>query len=106
VTVFVVEGYIDSVSYAVQVGGDTADAVLDPRAERAGAVVGSPSAISVLSLHEGRDVLVTPVGPAVVGSVTDPAGILGVLYAHTEVTSVSGDDVPDLGLAPEPGTVQ
>ncbi len=101
----VVEGYIESVSYAVQIGGDTADAVLHPNADRAGAVVGSLRAIGVLRRYEGSPVDVTPTGPTIVGSVTDPRGILAVLTAHTEVTSVTGDDVPQLVPPADPGVV-
>jgi hypothetical protein len=40
--------------------------------------------------------LVTPTGPSIIGSFVDPRGVLAVLLAKTEVTSVKGDDVPDL----------
>src|SRR4051812_38582361 len=85
---FTVQGYIDGVSYAVEVGGETV-----PREGIAG---GSPSALGVLRDHEGTDVLVSPVGPSITADLSTPEGVLAVLTAHTEVTSVDGDDVPNL----------
>lgn len=83
---FTVQGYVDGVSYAVEI---------DPTADEDDVVNGSPSAIGVLHAYEGEPLLVTPTGPTVIASVTDPAGILASLRAFTEVTSVEGD-APDL----------
>lgn len=100
---FTVEGYIDHVSYRVRFGSNP-HAQLDPRTGRLGAVIGSRRALDLLARHEGMPVLVTPVGPTVTGSTTDPAGVLAVLLAHSEVTSVDGD-APQLLTPTEPGTV-
>lgn len=100
---FMVEGYIKQVSYAVRVG---VDPKADPgRMERAGKVLGTGRAIDVLHQFDGIPVLVTPTGPSVVGSLTDPAGVLAVLLTQTEVTSVTGDDIPELIPAGEAGVV-
>jgi hypothetical protein len=99
--VFIVQGYIDGISYAVQVGVD--HQVMSPRA--LGIVNGSPSAIQLLVDSEGLIVSVTPTGPSLAVSLTDPAGVLAALIAGTEVTSVEGDDVPDLVGSPKPGLV-
>ena len=99
---FEVEGYVDQVSYRVRVDGDPEES--SDRLERAGVALGTGRVIDVLRRHEGRPVLVTPVGPTVVGKLTDPAGVLAILTAHTEVTAVTGD-APQLMEAGEPGVV-
>lgn len=88
---FTVQGYIDGVSYAVAVGIDPETTV-----DALGVVAGSPAALDVLASWDGRSVEMSPVGPFITGSTTDPRGVLAVLTAITEVTSVVGDDVPDL----------
>lgn len=100
---FQVEGYINQVSYAVRVG---VDPDVDPgRMERAGIVLGTGRAIDVLRQNIGRQILLTPTGPSVLGSIMDPAGVLAVLLTQTEVTDVTGDDVPELIPAAQPGIV-
>ena len=100
---FQVKGYIDGVSYAVRYGDESGET--PPRMERAGKVLGSGRAIDVLRQNVGVPVLVTPTGPTVIGSLATPAGVLAVLTARTEVTAVTGDDVPELVPAGEPGVV-
>lgn len=100
---FQVEGYVNGVSYAVRFG---ANPELDAeRTERVGGVIGSGRALDVLRQFEGIPVLVTPTGPSILGSLSDPAGVLAVLTTQTEVTSVTGDDIPELTPAGDPGVV-
>lgn len=94
---FTVEGYIDRVSYAVEVG--------HPDDEVAGyrITAGSTSALAVLRAHDGEDVEITPVGPTITADAGTAEGVLAILTGHTEVTGVEGDDVPDLLGPPEHG---
>lgn len=99
---FDVEGYVDQVSYVVRVGGDPA--ARSGRMERAGIALGTGRVIDVLRRNVGRRVLVTPTGPEVIGSTATPEGVLAMLTAYTEVTSVTGD-APQLIPPAEDGVV-
>lgn len=92
---FLVQGYIDGVSYAVQVAG-SADA-----GSRVGFATGNSWALAVLREHANTEVLLSPVGPVIKGDVNTADGVLAILLCNTEVTSVEGDDVPDLLGAPD-----
>ena len=100
---FQVEGYVREVSYVVRVG--VARTAETGGMERAGIALGTGRVIDVLNRNAGLPVLVTPTGPEVVGSLTDPAGVLAILTAHTEITSITGDDIPQLMPVAEPGVV-
>lgn len=92
---FIVEGYIDMVSYAVNVGLPDSDTLPSSYKQ----AVGSPAALAVLASHDGQNIDVTPVGPVVAGDCDTPEGVLAILKAYTDVTDVyadDGSDVPDL----------
>lgn len=91
---FTVQGYIDQVSYAVEVGQD------DDSLGGYKISAGSPSALGVLRAYDGDQVAVHAVGEDITADAGTPEGVLAILTAHTEVTDVAGDDVPDL-LGPE-----
>lgn len=61
-----------------------------------GVLFGPPHLMALLVPHEGRDLLVTPTGPAVTLDFSKPDSVLSALYALTAVASVSGDDIPDV----------
>jgi hypothetical protein len=88
--VFAVQGYINGVSYTVQVGGDPT-----PSALNVGVASGSTAAMHLLREHEGEDVLASPTGPLVHADYSDPQAVVAVLLAYTRVSSIDGDDVPD-----------
>lgn len=91
-----VMGYIDGVTYTVQIGGDTPIGMRD----RTGLTSGSEGAIALLDEYDGTEVVdVTPVGPHVKADPATPEGALAILHARTQVTSVEGEDVPDVLLA-------
>lgn len=87
-----VQGYVDGVSYAVQIGGDSPIGMRD----RTGMTSGSPAAVVLLDECDGDVVAISPVGPSMVADASTPEGALAILHARTQVTSVEGDDVPDL----------
>ena len=90
---FVVQGYIDRVSYAVEVG---------PREGERELVRGNPRALALLDVLQGQPVLVTPVGPELIVDLTDARSVLAALTVNTQVTSVDGDDVPQLAEPDDP----
>jgi len=87
-----VEGYIDAVSYAVQIDPEQ-------RNQRHGVLVDPPnSVIALVAVYDGEEALLTPTGPVVTIDRNDAMGVLGALHAHSDVTSVVGDlpaDYPD-----------
>lgn len=93
---FTVTGYVNGVLYTATVDG------APPRDPADGVVTHcSPgSALSLLHLHTGRKVDVTPVGPHMEVGVSDPAAVLAGLIALTEVVQVTGD-APDLLADPD-----
>jgi hypothetical protein len=94
--VFTVEGKLDGQKYRAEVGGELPDW---------GAVSGSGNVMELLVRGEGSDWAATPTGPFGELDCSEPASVLGALFAWTRVTRVTGD-VPDiLGSKPVPGTV-
>lgn len=90
---FIIEGYINQVSYAVNVGLPHSEDIGYKQAS------GSPSALVLLEVHDGETVDVTPVGPQITADCDTPEGVLALLTSLTEVTDVysdDGSDVPDL----------
>lgn len=91
---FTVEGYTDQdgipVSYAVEVG--------HPDEETIGyrITAGSPTALAVLQVRDGRPVSTSPTGDVVTADAGTPEGVLAILHEYTEVTAVEGEDVPEL----------
>jgi len=96
---FVVKGYYNGTSYAVQVG------VQSSRAND-GVVAGDPRIMGMLQGHEGLPMRPAVGMTALVGTNDDPAWVLAALYAETEVTDIDGTDIPDLrGRRRQPGAV-
>lgn len=87
---FVVQGYIDGVSYAVQVAAGATNGA------GVGMAKGSSSALAVLRENADTEMLVSPVGPVIKGDVNTAKGVLAILTVCTDVTSVEGEGVPDL----------
>ncbi len=92
---FTVTGFIDSVAYSATVGGIGPDE---------GVVSGTRTVMSLLRLHEGQEVLVTPTGPTVTVDLHDEKAVLGALHALTTVSEVVGD-APEVIPPVEPGAV-
>lgn len=89
---FTVVGYLNGISYALQVG-------VAPKRANDGVVAGSPQVIGLLKTREGM-----PMRPgrglrAVTNDTTtnNPAWVLACLHSETEVIDVDGADIPDLG---------
>lgn len=89
---FTVAGYLNGVSYAVQVG-------VSPARANDGVVAGSPQVIGLLKTREGM-----PMRPgrglravSVDATTNNPAWVLACLHSETEVTDVDGTGIPDLG---------
>lgn len=94
---YIVNGYIDGVSYQATVGGDQTDASI-------GAVTGSPNVLGLLSGNDGHSFSRTVTGQAVKLDVHDPDTILHALQELTEVTSVEGD-APEADAPFDPGVI-
>lgn len=90
---FRVAGTLDGTLYEVEVTG-----------KKSRPTVGSKRVAALVRQHDGRTVLVTPVGPAYVVDGGDSASVLALLGAHTTVRRVS-DDAPQLVDALPPGAV-
>jgi hypothetical protein len=82
-TMFSVQGTYDGVAYTL---------VVDRTAEPP--LSGSPRILTMLTLHEGLTVDVTPTGPYLTVDLGDDETIMGALLALTEVRTTDGD-VPD-----------
>jgi hypothetical protein len=93
--IFTVLGYLNGISYAVQVGVDVRQT--HPRQAIDGVVVGDPRAIGLLQTLEGLPVRPGPGMRSRTGTNKDPEWVLACLHAHTQVTDVYGEDIPDLG---------
>lgn len=94
---FVVEGYVDGVSYVVQVDADR------PSSDVYKAASGSLRALQLIRGYDGTEIALTPVGPVIRADAGTGEGVLAILTEHTQVTSTVGD-VPDLHGPEEPGT--
>lgn len=85
---FVVQGYLNGISYAVQVGGDKTHA-------NDGVVAGDPRVIGLLQSMEGLPISLGPGRRSVKGSIDDERWVLAALYHLTQVTDVDAlDDKP------------
>lgn len=88
---FRVKGYLNGISYAVQVG-------IDPARANDGIVAGDPRVMAMLQSQEGVPQRPAPGMTAVPGNNDSSAWVLACLHANTEVTDVDGTDVPDLRM--------
>lgn len=91
---FTIDGYINGVAYRAHAGlpaGQDGDSGL-----RAGCVTGDPGVIGLLAASAGEPWLATITGPSGTLDLDDPASVYGFLCDRTDVTSATGDDVPDL----------
>lgn len=88
---FTVEGYAGGVSYRAVISSGAAASMPDV----AGCAAGTPNVIAFLTGMQGQPWSATPTGPHGILDLDDPESVLGALYAHTQVTSVTGD-APDL----------
>jgi len=97
--VITVQGYIEGVSYAVQIDPERQLSDAD------GVLVDPPASVSLLmALHETEEIAMTPTGPTVVGDRSDALGALAILQAHSDVTSIDGE-LPEGYPENEPGVV-
>ena len=96
---FVVQGYLNGISYVAQVG------VSKTRAND-GVVAGSPQIIGLLKTREGMPMRARKGERAVSVDATtnNPAWVLACLHSETEVTDVDGENIPDLGDRRRPRT--
>jgi hypothetical protein len=89
---FMVKGYLNGISYAVQVGVSKARA-------NDGVVAGDPRVIGMLQTYEGLPITLGVGRRSVTGTNDDPAWVLACLHEYTEVTDVDPMDdqpIPDL----------
>lgn len=96
---FVVKGYLNGISYAVQVG-------VDKKRANDGVVAGDPRVIGLLQSYEGLPISIGVGRRSVTGTNDNPEWVLACLHEHTEVTDVDGDEVPDLVARRSYGAVQ
>jgi hypothetical protein len=96
---FTVQGYLDGISYTVQVG-------VDRRRANDGVVAGNPRVIGLLQSREGLPMSVGVGRRAITGTNENPEWVLACLHAETQVTDVDGETIPDLsGRRHRPGAV-
>jgi hypothetical protein len=86
VSILIVRGWLDGVAY-----GLVADTDLPPHPIRGIVAQGPDEVIARVAALTGQPVLVTPTGPEVTVSLTDPLGLLAGLARVTEVVGVDGD---------------
>lgn len=89
---FVVKGFLNGISYALQVGVSKARA-------NDGVVAGDPRVIGLLQSWEGQPITLGPGRRSVTGSTDDEDWVLAALHEHTQVTDVDALDdkpLPDL----------
>lgn len=101
---FTVSGTYQGVPYNV---GVHPEGLPDGTEGAVGIVMGSGLVTTLLDFHNGLDFARTPVSDTEQLDNTDPTSVLAFLYDRTNVTTVEGDDVPD--ITPEdtpPGAIQ
>lgn len=95
---FVVKGFLNGISYAVQVGVDKSRA-------NDGVVAGDPRVIGLLQSMEGQPITLGPGRRSVKGSNDDEDWVLAALHDLTQVTDVDALDdkpLPDLRVTRKP----
>ena len=91
---FTIRGYDQGIAYALAVDPDQ-----EPGVDGLVASVAPPETLALLHMHDGERVKMTPTGPEVQVSLTDPQGILAALMEYTEIVDITGN-VP-AGVMPE-----
>ena len=95
---YVVKGFYQGISYALQVGVDRSRA-------NDGVVAGDPRIIALLQSWEGQPITLGPGRRSVTGSNDDEDWVLAALHEHTKVTDVDPLDdkpLPDLRVVRRP----
>lgn len=77
----------DGIGYLVDVGQHT---------PTFGVVSGSANVLDLLASSAGTQVQASPTSAAAPLDLDDPASVLAALYMLTTVTSVAGDDIPEV----------
>lgn len=90
---FTVEGALDGALYDVEVTGDAGNPIVGNRRVRA-----------LVEQSVGQRVEVTPHGPVHVVAASDPASVLALLSARTQIRKV-GPGAPQLLPPPQQGQV-
>lgn len=88
---FIVKGYLNGITYRVQVGVDKARA-------NDGVVAGDPRVIGLLQSMEGLPITLGPGKRSVTGTTDNTDWVMAALHEHTQVTDVDGppEEIPDL----------